>query len=96
MTFLKSWEDYGKITGKRIKSILHKGFEIIQDIPSEIYKSTEKRYIKIINTARKEILIETPYFVPSRGARKAFAKAIKRGANTFTIFSRHFKTPLPA
>ncbi len=78
-TFLKNWSEVGNLTPKRIKRIIHRGFEIIQDIPSEIYKATENKYIKLIQSSRKEILIESPYFVPSRGIRKAFARAIRRG-----------------
>jgi cardiolipin synthase len=83
--FMKSWRSIEGLNKKRIRNILHKGFEIIQDIPSEIYKVTERKYIKLINSARKEILLESPYFVPSRGIRKAFAKAIKRGVKVRLI-----------
>ncbi len=77
-TFLNSWDSAGGLNKKRIKSLFHRGFEIIQDAPSEIYKATERRYIKLIDGARKEIFIESPYFIPSRGVRKAFVRAIKR------------------
>lgn len=87
--FMKSWRGTEGLNKKRIKNILHKGFEIIQDIPSEIYKVTERKYVKLINSARKEILIESPYFVPSRGIRKAFARAVKRGVRVRLIIPRH-------
>jgi len=64
---------------KRIKTLMHKGFEIINDNPSDKDTFTEKKYLRLIKRARKEILIETPYFVPSLTIRKALYKAVKRG-----------------
>jgi len=77
--FLNSWENAGKLNKKRIKRIIYKSFEIVQDFPSEIHRITERKYVNLIKKAKKEILIETPYFVPSRGVRKAFASVIKKG-----------------
>ncbi len=78
-TFLNSWENAGKLNKKRIKRIIYKSFEIVQDFPSEIHKITEKKYVNLIKKAKKEILIETPYFLPSRSVRKAFVDVIKKG-----------------
>ena len=88
-TFLNSWDSAGGLNKKRIKSLFHRGFEIIQDAPSEIYKATERRYVKLIYSAGKEILIESPYFVPSRGVRKAFVRAIKRNVKVRLILPHY-------
>ena len=78
-SFMKNWEASGNFNKKKVKNIIHKGFEIINDFPSEIKRITEKKYTELIKTARKRIMIETPYFVPSGKIRKAFYKAVKRG-----------------
>ena len=80
-SFLSHWELAGKITKKKIKLILHKGFEILQDIPADKKMLTADKYIKLIKSAKKEILIETPYFVPPIRIRQALDRAVKRGVN---------------
>jgi len=77
-SFLNSWQNYKRIS-KEIRSIIHKGFEIIQDTPSKKERKTEKKYVELIRKAKKEILIETPYFVPSFKIRRALCKAAKEG-----------------
>jgi cardiolipin synthase len=84
-SFTKTWESYGDFNPKRMKSIVHKGFEIIHDFPSYVHRLTEKKYIKLINNAEKEIRIETPFFIPSLGIRNAFENAIKRGVKINVI-----------
>ena len=77
-SFMKSW-DSAKLTKQKIKNIAHKGFEIINDFPSEIHRITEKRYKMLIRHARKRVMIETPYFIPSEGVRKELYRAVRRG-----------------
>ncbi len=84
-TFLKNWNELGKITKKRVNSIAHKGFEIIRDVPSEINKLTGRKYVQLIKKAKKEIFIETPYLIPTRKIRKAFANAVKKGVKIVVI-----------
>jgi len=79
-SFKKSWETHGKFSAKRINKLVHRGFEIIQDTPSKISKPTERGYVRLINKAKDSVMIETPYFIPSRSIRKALARAAKRGA----------------
>ncbi len=78
-SFYKSWDMYGEFDKKRIQTIIHEEYEIIHDIPSFIQRATEKRLYKLIKKAHKEILIETPYFVPSLNLINAFGRAVKRG-----------------
>lgn len=84
-SFLKSWEIYGHISRKKIRSIIYKDFEIIHDIPSFIKKATENKYLRLIKKAKKNIRIETPYFVPSLKIINAFSKAVKRKVNVELI-----------
>ncbi len=87
-SFLQSWESFGKPVKRRVNTILHKGFEIIQEVPSHKFKTTEKRYIQLLDSAKKEILIEVPYFTPSHGLRKAFSKAVKRKVKVILILPK--------
>ena len=77
--FLKTWKYFNLFTTKKMKKISYEGFEVIPDFPSQIDRPTEKRYGQLIRRAKKEILIETPYFIPSPFIRKALRKAVKRG-----------------
>lgn len=79
--FRKSWNSYAKPLERRIKNVIHKGFEIIQETPSPKFSPTEWRYIQLLKSAKKEILIEVPYFVPSHGIRRALRHAVKRGVS---------------
>jgi cardiolipin synthase len=65
--------------------MFHKGFEIIHDIPSEVFKPTEKKYVELIKKAKEKIMIETPYLIPSLRIRRAFFKAVKRGIKIIII-----------
>ncbi|MDO8459648.1 MAG: phosphatidylserine/phosphatidylglycerophosphate/cardiolipin synthase family protein [Nanoarchaeota archaeon] len=83
--FMQNWESSKGLTPKKIKSVLHKGFEILPDVPSALYRITEKKYIKLIGRAKNKIMIETPYFVPSPGIRNAFSKAARKGVKIEVI-----------
>ena len=77
-SFFNHWDFSGKLTKQKLGKIIHKGFELIQDIPAAKFKLTENKYLKLIKNAKKEILIETPYFVPSFRIRRALYNAVKR------------------
>ncbi|VVB80140.1 Cardiolipin synthase [uncultured archaeon] len=76
--FNSTWRNYGQITLKKVFRFIHEEFEIIQDIPSDLKRYTEEKYVHLIKKAKKEILIETPYFIPSFRIRRAFLNAVKR------------------
>jgi cardiolipin synthase len=79
-SFNYHWELANKeITRKKIKLILHKGFEILQDLPGDKKMLTEGKYRRLINNAKKDILIETPYLIPPWRIRRALERAVKRG-----------------
>lgn len=70
---------YDKLTYTR--TIGYNGLEIIRDVPSIAFQPTRKKYLELINAARREIVIETPYFLPGSGLRKALMDAADRGVN---------------
>ena len=79
------WRNHTKLRIKRIARIIYKDFEILQDLPSFVRKLTERRYIKLLKNAKREINIETPYLVPSFNLRRAFVKAVARGVKVRLI-----------
>src|SRR3989344_167417 len=78
-SFMLSWNSFNKNTFVQARTIFHKGFQIIQDVPSDDHQLTRFKYISLIKSAKKEIYIETPYFVPSGRIRKALYEAVERG-----------------
>jgi cardiolipin synthase len=71
------------------KTIYYNGFEIIQDLPSIYRQMIKKRYEKFISKATKEIIVETPYFMPGYKLRKFMYQAAERGVNVTVIMPRH-------
>jgi len=89
VSFNRAWGRFNLLNVKKMKKIIFEGFEILQDFPSrKRIGDTEKSYKRLIKNAKSEILIETPYFVPSRGIRVALKKAVKRGVNVVIVLPR--------
>jgi cardiolipin synthase len=84
-SFLKSWGLHTTYIAERIENTLHKGFEIMHDVPAYKHRITELKYIELIDHAKKSILIETPYFVPSEKIIIAFYRAIRRGVRVIIV-----------
>lgn len=78
-SFKTTWNLSGKLNPKRLKRIIHEGYEILQDLPTDLFSLARNKYLKLIKNAKREILIETPYFIPPLRIRRALAKAAKRG-----------------
>lgn len=78
-SFNYSWDSFQLISEKKIELKIHRGFEILHDIPRDPRKMTQSKYSNLIKDAKKEILIETPYFVPPVYIRLALRRAVKRG-----------------
>ncbi len=77
-SFMNEWGP-GKI--KRL--ITHKKFVLISDVPRK--HESERKFISIIRNSKKDILIETPYFVPPLRIRRALKDAILRGVEVKLI-----------
>ncbi len=63
------------------KTIHYKNFEILRDVPSIAWQPVKKKYLELINNATREIIIETPYFLPGSSLRKALVEAAQRGVS---------------
>jgi cardiolipin synthase A/B len=70
------------------KTIKYGDFEIIRDVPSIPYQPVKKKYLDLIRLARREISIETPYFLPGSSLRKALADAAQRGVRVRVIIPK--------
>lgn len=71
-----------------IRLLKHGDFEVVRDVPSITKKRINKRFIRLIKNADREILIETPYFLPGYFLRKALTNACKRGVIVKVILPR--------
>ncbi len=79
-SFNRSWKKFNIWSKQKIKKIVHESYELIHCSPSELSKSSfEKNYRKLIGGANRDIIIETPYFVPSVGIRREIGRALERG-----------------
>jgi len=90
--FLEDYKISKKIFPNKInytRSVRFSGFEIIKDIPSTIVQATRKKYLKLIKAAKKEIIIETPYFLPGSIVRKALIDVAKKGVKICIITPQH-------
>ncbi len=87
-SFFRFWKNFAVRAHWRMKKIVYRGFEIIQDSPKKLFRPSEKSYKRLIKKSKKEILIVTPYFVPSRGMRKVLKAALGREISVKIILPR--------
>lgn len=74
---------------KYTRPLFYEDFEIIRDIPGNIYQAARKKFLQLIKSAKKEIIIETPYFLPGSVIRKAITDAARRGVYVTIITPQH-------
>lgn len=89
--FLENWRIYNKYFYDKIVStqiIYYHNYEIIRDVPSTLLQPTRKRFLELIQNAKSEIIIETPYFLPGSVVRKAIKEAGMRGVKVTIIMPK--------
>jgi cardiolipin synthase A/B len=91
-SFLESFKIYSKyifnkFTFKKSKFLDH--FELVEDMPSIYRQRIKTKLERLIKKAKREILIETPYFLPGYKMRKDLADAARRGVSVTIILPRH-------
>jgi len=76
---------------KRIstKTMFYEQLSIIRDVPGTRKQPVRQAFIDTINAAKKEIIIETPYFLPGSILRKSIYEAAERGVKVKIIMPRH-------
>ena len=90
--FFESFDSYNKYLinkARYSRTIKYHDFEIIRDVPSIPLQRIKKRFERLIRSARKSVVIETPYFLPGFLLRKAMIDAAKRGVEVNVILPRH-------
>lgn len=91
-SFKDSYRSFERYTFNKIgtKRDLHSGdWVFIQDIPGIYRQKIKTKYERMISKAEKEILIETPYFLPGHYLRKLLCEAAQRGVNVVIITPIH-------
>lgn len=81
-SFTESRRIYNKLyfNTKLYSRVINYGdFRIIRDVPSITRQRVKKAFEDLIRKAKREILIETPYFLPGFLLRKLLMDAAKRG-----------------
>lgn len=76
---------YLKIPAEMKNTLVFRDLEIIRDTPSITFQPVKKRLIRLIKNARHNIVIETPYFLPSFLVRKALINAAKKGVEVNVV-----------
>jgi len=82
------WQTAGRINRKKLSFLVHKKFQLLQDIPSLRRSHTERNYARLINESFQDIRIETPYFIPSPKIIRALTRAISRGVKVKLIIPK--------
>ncbi|NTW33070.1 MAG: phosphatidylserine/phosphatidylglycerophosphate/cardiolipin synthase family protein [Bacteroidetes bacterium] len=92
-TFIESYRIYNKLIYDKFsatKILFYNDFEIMPNVPSTVLQApTRKKFLELIKSAKKEIIIETPYFLPGSFMRKALMDAALRGVNVNIISPQH-------
>ena len=91
-TFLESYRIYNKSIYDKfsaVKTLLFNDFVIMPNVPSSVLQPTRKKFLELIKTAKKEIIIETPYFLPGSFMRKALMDSAQRGVDVKIISPQH-------
>lgn len=91
-TFIESFKIYNKYIFNKFsfKKIIHYyDFEIVQDNPSIYRQQIKNKLEKLMSKARREVLIETPYFLPGHKLRKIMAGVAMKGVNITVILPQN-------
>jgi cardiolipin synthase len=88
MDNFKVYNNYFHDKRPHIFPLVYGSFEIIRDVPSLKYKMIRDKLIDCINEAEKEIILETPYFVPDHIFIHALHEATKRGVKITIIIPK--------
>lgn len=91
-SFLESYKIYNKYIFNKFtykKSKILDDFELVEDMPS-IYRQRVKTKLEhLFSKAKREIIIETPYFLPGHKIRKSLVDAARRGVSVKIILPLH-------
>ncbi|MDN5330029.1 MAG: cardiolipin synthase [Bacteroidales bacterium] len=89
LSMFELFDSYLPYSQELTTPIFYEGFEILRDVPSISRQIIKKRFVRLIRSARRRIVIETPYFLPSFLVRMALIRAAKRGVSVEVIIPWH-------
>lgn len=90
--FLDNFALYKKFNIDKIRfkrNIFYKQLMIMQEVPSRNRQRLRHKYEQLIKNAKKNIVIETPYFLPSSRLRKDLTWAVRRGVSVTVVMPKH-------
>ena len=71
------------------RTIRYNDFFFIREVPSIFSQRIKKNYIRMMQRAKKSIVIETPYFLPGYRIYKELSLALKRGVDVKILIPRN-------
>ncbi len=74
---------------RNTRLVRHDDIEIIRDVPGNVQQPVKRKYLKMIRSAKEEIIIETPYFLPGSALRKSLVNASRRGVKVILLTPLH-------
>ncbi len=89
--FMQDFRMYNKYIFNKTyssKLVRFEDFEIVRDVPSIAFKRINQKFIQLIKSARENVHIETPYFLPGFMLRKALTDAVKRGVKVTIVIPK--------
>lgn len=90
-SFRDSYRNYNKYDLPVVASYKTYSFNdwiFIQDYPDSYRQRIKRKYEALIRSAQKEVIIETPYFLPGHVLRKEMMEAAKRGVDVKVLIPR--------
>lgn len=91
-SFRDSYRNYNKYDIPFVASYKTYNFDdwsFIQDYPDVYRQRVKSKYEQMIAKAEKEVIIETPYFLPGHVLRKEMMDAAKRGVDVKVVIPYH-------
>jgi cardiolipin synthase A/B len=90
--FLQNFNLFDKhfLMSKEHNKIIKTGkFEVIRDVPSLKYRKARRRMLKMIHSAKEQVMIEGAYFLPDFLFRRALKEARERGVQVVVIVPKY-------
>lgn len=90
--FMQDFRIYNKYAFNKeynSRPVHYNDFEIVRDVPSITRKRINRKFIQLIKSAKKRVMIETPYFLPGFMLRKVMTDAVQRGVDVVVVLPKH-------
>ncbi|MDR0971452.1 MAG: phosphatidylserine/phosphatidylglycerophosphate/cardiolipin synthase family protein [Bacteroidales bacterium] len=91
-SFEESFRSYNKYSTKKKsykRNKYYNSWVLLQDVPTPYNQTIKRYYQNMISLSKKEIIIESPYFLPGYKIRKRLCEAAQRGVKVTVIMPYH-------